>query len=311
MWDDVPDRLDGFLEFVVGRWDGIDRNMLYLEAAGGVIRQYIEKNVFDQNVDQFLGKQIVADSDNFHARYPLKVLRIGETLFLLRKCHGFNDLCRRFRQRDLRSTFYEASVARMFLMAGFAPAFRQEICEKGYDFDFVANKDEEIVNVEVTALTAQEFSSTTIMNALETKRRQLSKDNASVIVCVFPDEWRSNNDLDINIEIEQLVIKFLRNTGRVNVVVFSQDINIDIRDNGSIGMYYSIRKPIRNINPRFPTASLDFLFSDQPSAPVSAINAAQNPSQLLNNIESIAAIADETRISEFWRWVDSHVPPKA
>jgi hypothetical protein len=44
---------------------------------------------------------------------------LGETLFLLRKCAGFPDICRRLKDRDLRSAFYEALAARLMFEGGF------------------------------------------------------------------------------------------------------------------------------------------------------------------------------------------------
>jgi hypothetical protein len=166
-----------------------DRNLLYLEAAGGVIREYTGMAAFaPQPVAKYLEAKQVGTGGDISYLFPLRVIFIGETLFLLRSCKGFQELCRRLKQqRDLRSAFYEARAAKRFFDAGYAIVFPEsnKSRTRGNDFDFTVIKDGTLVNVEATALN--ENKEETILNALNKKRGQLSKDAPSVIFCLLPN----------------------------------------------------------------------------------------------------------------------------
>ncbi len=58
-----------------------DRNLLYLEAAGGVIRHYLGLNAFDNGNDPFLAATEVNARGDVWYGFPLRVILIGETLF--------------------------------------------------------------------------------------------------------------------------------------------------------------------------------------------------------------------------------------
>ena len=111
----------------------------------------------------------------------------AETLFLLRSSPAFAELRKRLEKRALRSSFFEMLAAKQFLKAGFEIDARHPTGVRGQDFDFVATRDNKALNVEVTALQANEFSETTILNALRNKRKQLPADAPAVICCAIPE----------------------------------------------------------------------------------------------------------------------------
>jgi hypothetical protein len=84
-------------------------------------------------------------------------------LFNLRSTVSFLEICRRLK-RDIRSGFFEAFSARMFFDSGFEILATPEIQQRE-DFDFKAVRGVETINVEVTALTASEFSEKTVLSA--------------------------------------------------------------------------------------------------------------------------------------------------
>jgi hypothetical protein len=308
VFEDVPARLAIFVRDWVK--PGADRNLMYLEAAGAVIREYTGKSVFEPEPDKFFNAEIVNDAEEYSAHYPMNVIRLAETLFALRKAEGFDHLCRRFAERNLRSTYFEASVARTFSRGGLAPCFRAEIGEKKKDFDFVAVRGGEAVNVEVTALTAPRFSTNTINNALNEKRKQLPPCNASVIVCVIPEAW-AHQGVDLNAEIGRAARRFFGGSERVNVLMFAQERHVSFVSDGSRGMFGLIHQAFRHLAPRQTTTLLDFLFSSSPIY----------EAKLFAYIEVLAAMGEQAqlewvmegmRTSEFYAWVDSiHPKPGA
>jgi hypothetical protein len=135
----VPDKLMAFVRDHMLEYKRTgDRNLLYLEAAGGVIRQYLDRNVFGNGGDPFLTAAKINAQGGVWYGFPLRVILIGETLFLLRSCKGFHEICRRLKTRDLRSAYYEMLAAKVFFRAGFEIEARPEIGQLGSDFDFAA-----------------------------------------------------------------------------------------------------------------------------------------------------------------------------
>jgi hypothetical protein len=123
VFEDVPERLVRFVRDHLVAETKTNRQLMYLEAAGGVIREYTGKAVFDDS-DKFFNAVKVNEAGDFSAHYPLNVLRLADTLFTLRLTPGFGEICKRFSGRDLRSTYFEAAVARRFVDRGADLDFR-------------------------------------------------------------------------------------------------------------------------------------------------------------------------------------------
>jgi hypothetical protein len=253
-------------------------------------------------VDSFFDLIKVNDNDEYSAQASLRVVRIGEALFLLRNAIGFDDLCRRFSQRDLRSTFYESYAAKLFLIAGYQVIFLPEIGVRGADFDFSSEANNVHINVEVTALTGLEFRPNTILNALEHKRGQVPRDAAAVIVCIIPETWPHIDDDNMHTEISSVISRFFRNTQRINVVLFVQEAHLKFNTDGSLGGYVIFERPFINMNARHKTKSLDAVWSRSISDDLR--DYLLNPSAIRDSAK-MAALRAETRSSEFFRWVDS------
>jgi hypothetical protein len=142
------------------------------------------------------------------------------------------------------------------------------------------------VNVEVTALTAKNFSPQTVENALHQKRKQLPDTDDSVIVCVLPESWATTENLGPI--LGKLTKQFFDGTRRVSAVVFVVEVHVSGKDE-PIGGSWLHHACLLHPNPRRPIRSLAFFTND-----------AWKPTE-------VTPLGSPTmrRESEFFRWVDS------
>jgi hypothetical protein len=278
------------------------RELLYLEAAGGVICQYLQIFCFEKTADPFLGGNQEDEHGNVWYGHPLRIILIGETLFLLRNCSGFSEICYRLKERDIRASYYEMLAAKVFARAGFDIEMRPEkmpgLARKlGEEFDFTATRGRESIAVEVTALQQKEFYAKTAINALSHKRRQLPNDRPTVIFCVIPPEWEklgfSLNDWTADVANEF----FLQGSRRVNRLVFYLERHIDGPE--SRGGFVIVSRPYDCPNPYF-AYNFDYIF-DVTDSRLGQLHM----EEALDNPESANALAKELRTGEFYEWVDS------
>ena len=121
--------------------------------------------------------------------YSIGLLSIGESLFLLRSTSDFGEICRRFKDRDLRSTFFELFAAMLFHNRNLKYMYVLKLIRKEKTLIFRCHVLGRLLIVEVTALTVPDASLKTIHNALEAKRKQLPTDAPSIVFYVFPKTW--------------------------------------------------------------------------------------------------------------------------
>lgn len=190
--------------------------------------------------------------------YAWRFFELADVLFTLRHCAGFGVLIERLLTRPLRETFYEGRAAATLHDAGLSIAIRRESGMRGSDFDFSATSSEGTLNCEVTALTR--FSSETLRNTLNHKRKQLPKDGPAIIFCTLPDDWLLGNSYEV---LDRCVEKFLRGTGRVNAVVSSWHVTHELADD--VTLTSAISRPIPNHEPR-TVFNLSFLLHSHHSS---------------------------------------------
>jgi hypothetical protein len=288
MFDGVPERLASAVRDIACAQE---RRLRYLFAANFVAAEYLGKNFASPEPDPFLDVR-EDEAGNIWYGYTVRVTMIGETLFLLRNCTGFPELCRRMKQRDLRSAYYEALAARLFFEEGFDIVARSDTRGRGRDFDFSAARGSDAINVEVTALTKPAFSSRTLTNALEKKRKQLEAEMPSVIFCAHPEGWFSHHDLDFALTYH--AAKFFVRTGRVNAIVFTGERHIEVPGRPEGGLL--ITKTVwPHPSPRH-FVDLGFLFRGYTSrAARMAVRTGQGEESTFSHLIGQ---------SEFYRWVD-------
>jgi hypothetical protein len=282
MFENVPKRLTGYLRDVVSDFD---RESFYYFAAAYVGMFYLRKNFTQPQTSDFLDIRRTSRGGIWYGHVG-RVVLIGETLFLMRASTGFAEFCRRMRGRELRSTYFEMYAARMFLEGGYEVKARPEAGVKGEDFDFQAIANGETVNVEVTALTAGNFSAQTIKNALHQKRKQLPDTDASVIICVLPESWATTENLGP--ALGNLTKQFFAGTRRITAVVFIVETHISGKDE-PIGTFWLHHVCLLHPNPRRPIQSLAFFTDD-----------AWTPTEM-------TPLGSPTmrRENEFFQWADS------
>jgi hypothetical protein len=274
------------------------RDHLYLEAAGGVIAQYLNTPVFAEDADSFWGARKVNEQGDLWYGYPLRVILIGETLFLLRNTRGFEEMCRRLKTRALRPPYYEMLAAKTFFRAGFDIDMRPETGNLGSDFDFAAIRKGLTINVEVTALQEKEFYERTAINALHTKRRQLPKDKPAIIFCVLPEQWEKIG-MDLNAWSANVANEFfLSGIRRINRLVFYLERHIDIGSQ-TTGGFINVSNTFDNPNPYFP-CNFDHIFKGGRSDMGQLLM-----EDALENPESLDTMIKRVRTGEFFEWVDS------
>jgi hypothetical protein len=282
------------------------RDHLYLEAAGGVIAQYLHKSYFANDADPFLGAREVNEQGDLWYGFPLRVILIGETLFLLRNCKGFTEICYRLKARDLRASYYEMLAAKIFVRAGFDIDMKpekqigQEQKKLGENFDFTAERGRFAVSVEVTALKEKEFYEKTAINALNWKRRQVPKDKPAIIFCVLPSHWEglgfNLNEWTANVANEF----FLSGSRRVNRLVFYLERHIDGPTSKAGGGFITISRSYEHPNPYFP-CNFDPIFESRGRSEITELLVEDS----LHDTESAKSLARELRTGEFYEWVDS------
>lgn len=69
-------------------------------------------------------------------------------------------------------------------MEGFEIYARPEAGRRGEDFDFTSKKGNRIINVEVTALTAPNFSKNTIVQTAEEARPSAKERTSGSLLCI-------------------------------------------------------------------------------------------------------------------------------
>lgn len=234
MFDNVPERLTDYLR---GAAADFDRESFYYFAAAYLGVFYLRKNFTIPETSDFLNIRRTSRGGIWYG-HSGRVILIGEALFLMRSAPGFSEFCRRLQGRDLRSTYFEIYAARMFFEGGYEVRAKPEEGIKGEDFDFQAIAEGETINVEVTALTPNEFSPQTVENALRQKRKQLPDVAPAIIFCILPESWATTTNLGPI--LGQLTKRFFESTRRVSAVVFVVGCTLISKRTGQSGTYGSI-----------------------------------------------------------------------
>jgi hypothetical protein len=142
---------------------------------------------------------------------------------------------------------------------------------KKADFDFQAVRPDDNINVEVTALTAKEFSEKTVKNALHAKKKQLPDDLPAIIFCSYPETWFNIGDGLLQSNLMKAANKLFFSSKRINAVVFMGEQHWDKSGDGTLGAWFLTQLPVVNSGARHKISSLDFLLNIDEDSPRSII----------------------------------------
>jgi len=283
MFEDVPQRL---VDAIRASVNPLARDR-YFWAAALVTTEYLRKLVVGPAAKPSPG---FLEGDVNSIPYSVRVTLLGETIFVLRHCAGFAELCNRLRHRDLRSAFYELLAARLFHAEGFEIFAQPEVGRRGENFDFTAFKVGVSVAVEVTTFTGP-FLPKAVASKLRKKQRQLPATSPSVLFCIYPGDWITG---DRTFDFMSLSLAFFRGSQRINAVVFLGE-NLQAQPNGG----YSLTFPkyvVPNPKCRYPTEVIQFLYEDT--------SRTKELLRILNSANRIDELVEHWRGGEFYQWVD-------
>jgi hypothetical protein len=298
VFENIPEKLDRFVRTLGDKFNPGD-DQRYLYASLFVALQFYGDDLLKRpDVLNFLKMSSAEDTIGFDAAIRLRIL--AEMLFALRLSPGFEVLCRRLTtRREMRSTFFELMSAQFLLDGGFTIHARAETGIKGNDFDFYGVRSGKTVNVEVTTLTANNFSVNTALNALKAKRTQLPPDAPAIIFCIVPDAWLYPPSFT-KPRFEYVGARFLAGTHRINAVIFWGAMPTQWKNLPSHGSLVFAHLASFNKAPRFPIEDDTFLRGRKVTP------------EMREGFKGVdAASALQTfRDTEFYRWVDLLAPPK-
>jgi hypothetical protein len=272
---------------------GAHPNVFYLTVAEIVIAECMRRKPSSAASEQFFDRPKTGAP--VHWQYQSRILAVADTLFAIRDIEGFDIHCKRLRDQDVRASFYEGFAARMFLQLGFSVKVRPPTGRKGEDFDFLATKDTTTINVEVTTLAGERYSSVTVENALEKKRKQLPADGPGVIFVVPPESWYEPGHMEMQQTLRDDAERFVQKTERINAIVYlgeeHNDFGLDRR--GWLGFHFDA---CLHSVPRFPVPELDRFLDGTLSDP-----AAVSSAEKLSDLETLRTVNQ----SGFFDWAEA------
>ncbi|HEY4112604.1 MAG TPA: hypothetical protein VGM17_00960 [Rhizomicrobium sp.] len=291
MFEDVPPFLNWAVSTLI-RKEHRNRDFKYAAAATMVIAYYLDKNTVGMTRKgmEFFRFRPTDIGVSFH--FFVKTVQVGETIFLLRNCDGFSELCQKLQQGDLDAQFLELMAARTFFNAGFAIVAHAQTMVKRQDYDFSALRGTEVFNVEVTRIGVRDFSSKTVMNRLCKKHSQLPDTAPAIIFCGYPEAWQKEVPF-LEMQLRHVALDFFRNKRRINAVVFTHEE----------------WRPYSEDNRHGALAIVDFsVFNKRAKHPFSNWYFLHNIGYKYDSDWRDPEKAKILRRSEFYRWVDTLAP---
>jgi hypothetical protein len=222
---------------------------------------------------------------------------------------GFPEFCRRLKDRDLRSAFFELYAAKFMFQGGYEIEARPETYVKQQDFDFQAIKGSEQINVEVTALAEKTATRKTIVNALNQKRKQIPDSAPAIIFVILPEEM-TELQMDWDNFLSEITKEFFygtkqsMGTRRINAAVFVGERHRQTK-NSDKGAFAFIHKSYFNSEARHQINDMNALFGWSIKSDV--LDKVMNESTQIEMAE-IESETEKLRNSEFYRWVDYLMP---
>ena len=167
--------------------------------------------------DKFL--QTGSQEDPSRYEHQDRVIKLGDMLYSLKDCEGFNIFTESLKRRDLGPAFFELWVANILKESDYSIEFVKEVGKKGQDYDLISKKNESIAFIEAKSRRDQViFNEKTLLHALERARTQLPKFGPGVIFVEVADTWYKPPENQTIIS-ETIQYFFKNKTQRVNNIV--------------------------------------------------------------------------------------------
>jgi hypothetical protein len=187
---------------------------------------------------------------NFRAQ---QAVAIAGYIFHAQRHDDGDEILRRLMRKDAAAMLEEIHAADYFERLDWVVRLRREVGIRGQDFDFTILKGAARVNVDVARLTATAFSRSGLVNMLSKKRSQFPSDQAAIIFCVLPSEWKLNMSEWFS-ELHEIVFDYFRRTKRISTVMFKIE-GADEAGHRSVNGDVSLIFPISNDTARNPVSS--------------------------------------------------------
>ena len=199
--------------------------------------------------------------------YQDRLVGLADALFQLRDCKNFDALCERFRGRETKPCFTEATIAKNIASVGFDIEVVIESGVKGEDFDFIARRDSLEISVEVTAKDASKLTAETIKNTLKAKRQQVPGDRPAILYVIIPEEW-TRNGANVQKVFSEALESHFRNSKTFAAICFVWHAKIELGEGRIFVLtYHSFEHP----SPRHPIEDLSFLRPNHPEGDLNAL----------------------------------------
>jgi hypothetical protein len=203
----------------------VDDTLRVVALSIAIIKHFLGVEWFDQHMTPTeTGKsgflRIIAGSHAEAQTSAFRAVDFAEAIFNLQNIEGFDNCLQQMKTASIEATYAEIDFGRWLYANQINFRFIKPIGKKRYDYD-VEIIFEDGVQVCADAkckIEENEFSHESVINTLNSARKQFPSDRPSTIFVKVPSHWFA--DLEHAIALEGIARDFLRGTQRVVSIIF-------------------------------------------------------------------------------------------
>lgn len=169
-------------------------------------------------------------------RHQERTTRLAELILRMQDVEGTKTRIARILEGNLEATFAELEMADHLRRSGIDIGFVEEKGEKGSDYDLqlaINNKPFLSAEVKLKQKTT-ELTSKSLLNSLESARKQLPKNKPGLITVRLPEHWVREERLEAI--LMGTVSQFFSNTSRIVAIIFRWEEGHEL-ENGYAVLY--------------------------------------------------------------------------
>lgn len=182
--------------------------------------------------DQFIGPP------DFSVRYWMRVVNLAEMLFNLQWVSGFEKCLAQLANGQIEDTIGEFETGKHLWCCRIPFVFNEPKNRLGFDYDLeVKARDGTWICADTkTKLETTHIRKSSLINSLETARKQLPSDRPGFIFVCVPESWASGEKIDFSLLDESIGEFFAKGSGRIASVIVHTMFNSQgsIEDLGGI-----------------------------------------------------------------------------